>query len=266
MLGRVRWIVLIIGCVGFLLVGCGGGDGGSPSASSASGGAAAGSDAGDAKQALLAALTKMDGLHTFQAEMTMPPMEVGAGAPAMTSTSHIETSVDDDVVYQVTQVSGGPIGTSRQETLIRGSEYLMRSDLYGQAFGGGPDTWYRAPDSGQGPTMLVSMYFAPAAQAIDTVSRQGTANVRGTEVTVYRAKLDPAKFRAALSAGSIPGGIPADKLPAPATVDYGVGADGYVHSIALSITDPGSDTTIELHDFDTPLNLPNPTTIADMPR
>ncbi|MEZ0366571.1 hypothetical protein ACAG26_23115 [Mycobacterium sp. pUA109] len=262
---RVAWIV---GCVGLLVVGCGSAGHGASSAQSGAAGAHSAAS-GDPKETLLAALTKMDGLDTYQAEQSMPSMDVGAGSP-MTTSSHMEVSVKDNIVDQVMEISGGPLGPTKQESLMRGSEYLVCGGIYNQAFGESdpsvtPDTWFRAPGGGQGGTMIVTMYFAPAAQALTTVSDQGTQTVRGTEVTEYRADLDPAKFRSALGSEKIPGGIPPDKIPLPKTIDYGVGADGYVHSIALALGDSASPTTIELHDYNSPLNLPNPTQIVDLP-
>lgn len=257
-------VVWLAGLIGLLAVGCSSSGNGSSAGTEA---ANAGSSAsGDPREILLAALTKMDELDTYQAEMSMPAMDLGGSVGQMTTSSHIEANVEDDVVYQVTEVSGGPIGTSKQETLIRGSEYLVRSDLFAQSLGGGADTWFRAPVANEGGTMIVSMYFAPAGQAITAVSEQGTETVRGTEVTIYRAELDPAKFRDAMSAGNIPGGIPADKIPAPTTVDYGVGDDGYVHSIAFAMGSGAPPTTIELHDYNSELNVPDPTHIVDMPK
>ena len=253
------WLLAwVLGCVGLLVIGCSSGSSGS--AGSASSSEAGGG--GDPKSTLVDALKKMDGLDTYQAELSMPGMDVGPGIQ-MTTKSHIEASVKDDVIYQVTEVSGGPTGTSKQENLIRGSEFLMRSDLFGTAFGASPDTWFRAPAAGQGNAMIVSMLFAPAAQAITEVSDQGTA--AGGDVTVYRATLDPSKFRSALSSANVPGGIPTDKIPAPGTIDYGVGTDGYVHTIAFTMGDGAPQTTIDVHDYNSTLNLPNPTDIRDMP-
>ncbi|OHV05750.1 hypothetical protein [Mycobacterium talmoniae] len=255
--------------MGLLIVGCGGAAGHGSSAAHSKSGGANSATGGDPKETLLAALKKMDGLDTYQAELSMPNMDLGGGSQ-MTTSSHMEVSVKDNVIYQVMEISGGPIGPTKQESLLRGSEYLVRGGIYNQAFGESDpsvtaDTWFRAPGGGQGGTMVVSMYFAPAAQAITTVSDQGSQTVRGTEVTVYRAELDPAKFRSALSSENIPGGIPADKIPLPTTIDYGVGADGYVHSVALALGDAAPRTTFELHDYNTPLNLPNPTHVADLP-
>lgn len=141
---------------------------------------------------------------------------------------------------------------------MRGSEYLTRSDMFREAFGGGPDTWYTVPVDDQGPTMVVSMYFAPAAQAITEVSEQGTDTVRGTEVTVYRATLDPAKFQEAIGAAGLPPG-----LATPTQIEYGVGADGYVHSIAFDMA--GMATTIEPHSYNSTLSIPEPSDVMELP-
>lgn len=258
---RNLWCVLIVGLVGFLAVGCGGSGGGSSAQGS---GVVSPSSTGDPKQDLLAALTRMDQLKTYQGDMTMS-MSGMPGGGAMTTTSKIQTDVANNVVYQVTEVSGVGPGPTKQEMLIRGSEMLMRSDLFQQAYGGGADTWYRAPSSGarsQGATLMVSMYFAPAAQAITSVSKDGTKQVGGTEVTVYRAQLDTEKLRAAMASVGAPAAVDAKAMPAPSSIDYGIGPDGYVHSISF---DMNGQVTIELHEFDSALSLPNPTDIKDLP-
>lgn len=52
----------------------------------------------------------MDELDTYQADLSMPEMDLGDGM-TMTSSSHAQVDVANNVVYQVTESGGGAIPT-----------------------------------------------------------------------------------------------------------------------------------------------------------
>ncbi len=262
---------LAVAMVGLLVAGCAGAsDPASPAPDPGGAELVTGADpdaaSGDAQGDLRAALGRMDELQSYRGDLTM----VMAGLPnrTLTTTGAIQTDVVDQVIFQVTDVTGAEIGfaTGAQETLIRDSEMLVHSALYSESFGGEPDTWYRAPTApgGQGAPMLVSMYFTPAAQAITAVTDEGVRTVGEAQVRIYRAQLDPIKFRAALDAADLPGGITAEDLAAPELIEYGVGDDGYVRHLAFNSTGLG-ELSIDLHSFNAELDIPDPSDIRDMP-
>lgn len=257
---RGLWFALIAAMVGLLAVGCRTSGNGSPSAQDS--GAGKVSATGDAKDDLLAALTRMDGLKSYKAEQTMGMSEL-PGGESMAATSEVQVDVAGDVFYMVTEVSGPGLGgaSEPQEVLVRGSERLMRSSLYSELYGGSPDTWYRIPASlmaGEADqATMVSMYLAPATQAITSVVQDGTRTVRGTEVTVYRVEVDSEKLLAD-AAGEM------ESAPGGDTVFYGVGPDGYVHYLSIGGSDRESHT-MEIFDYNSALSIPTPTDIQDMP-
>lgn len=262
---------LSVAMIGLLVAGCGGAPDSAPSSPDPGGaelvtGVDPDAPIGDAQADLRTALARMDELQSYSGDLTM--IRAGPSNGTTTTTATMQTDVTAEEIYQVTDGSGAETGfvTAAQETLIRGSELLVRSELYSESFGGTPDTWYRAPTApgGQGAPTVLPMYFAPAAQAITAVTEEPAKTVGDAQLRIYRAQLDADRFRAASEGTDVPGGIAVEDLPAPARIDYGVGDDGYVHYVAFAGTGIG-ELSVILRDFNAEVSIPDPTDVRDMP-